>query len=208
LWDHEALRDLGTLGGTFSAALWLNNAGEVVGGATTPEDQAFHATLWKDGVITDLGTLADCSSLAFAINSRGQIVGQPHNCDTNTYRSVLWDKGAIIELDAAIPPNSSLQLRETFNINDRGEVVGEGFPVGCNDVHFCGHSFLLIPCDQGGIEGCDGNDGASVRVGAAAITTTATTQAQRSNMSKELIAQWRARQAQRYHTPGLRAPRN
>src|SRR5437870_515167 len=63
-WDHGTLTDLGTLGGSFSVAIWLNNAGEVVGGAnTTIDDESFHATLWKNGVITDLGTLdGDCAS--------------------------------------------------------------------------------------------------------------------------------------------------
>jgi len=107
-------------------------------------------------------------------------------------------------LNAAIPSNSSLQLRETFNINDQGEIVGEGFPVGCNDVNVCGHSFLLIPCDQG----CEGNDGISARTGSAAITPSATTPAQRRHMTKAFVAQLRARLAERYHIPGLRALRD
>jgi probable HAF family extracellular repeat protein len=205
LWDHGTLTDLRTLGGTFSVPLWLNDAGEAVGGATTVGDASFHATLWRKGLITDLGTLdGDCFSVAMAINSQGQIIGESFNCDTNTLRAVLWDKGSIIDLNAAIPSNSSLQLRETFNINDRGEIVGEGFPVGCNDVNVCGHSFLLIPCDQG----CEGNDGISARTGSAAITPSATTPAQRRHMTKAFVAQLRARLAQRYHIPGLRALRD
>jgi probable HAF family extracellular repeat protein len=207
-WDHGTLTNLGTLGGTFSIAFWLNDVGEAVGFATTSGDAEAHATLWKNGVITDLGTLdGDCFSQALAINSHGQIVGESFNCDTNTLRAVLWDKGVIIELDATVPPSSSLQLRETFNINDRGEIVGEGFPVGCNDVNFCGHSFLLIPCDQASNGGCGGNDSASVRVGPKTITTTASTAAQRRNMTKEFVAQARARLDQRSHTLGLGALR-
>jgi len=38
-----------------SDANWINNAGEVLGGATTPDDQ-FHAVLWIMVGPTDLGT--------------------------------------------------------------------------------------------------------------------------------------------------------
>ena len=98
-WEHGTLTDLKTLGGSFSTAIWLNNAGESVGGATTTGDESFHATLWRDGLITDLGTLpGDCASIALAINSQSQIVGLSINCDTNTSEMVLWDKGSIIDL--------------------------------------------------------------------------------------------------------------
>ena len=42
-WDHGTLSDLGTLGESFSVVVWLNNAGEAVGGANN--DESFHATL-------------------------------------------------------------------------------------------------------------------------------------------------------------------
>jgi probable HAF family extracellular repeat protein len=37
LWEQDTMKDLRTLGGSFSVAFWLNDAGEAVGGATTPE---------------------------------------------------------------------------------------------------------------------------------------------------------------------------
>lgn len=71
LWERGSQKDLETLGGSFSQAIWLNNVGEAVGGATTTNDESFHATIWKDGRITDLGTLdGDCFSFARAINSK------------------------------------------------------------------------------------------------------------------------------------------
>ena len=209
LWDHGTLTDLETLGGSFSVVVWLNNAGEAVGGANTTGDELFHATLWRNGTIKDLGTLpGDCFSLAYAVNSKEQIVGTSFACDFSVARAVLWDKGSIIDLNATIPPNSSLQLRETFNINDRGEIVGEGFPVGCNDVNVCGHSFLLIPCDHAGTQGCEGNPGIGARTGSTAITTSATTPAQRRNMTKEFVARWRARLTHPYHMHGMATPGN
>jgi len=124
-WDHGRLTDLGTLGRRFSVAIWLNNEGEAVGGSTTTNDESFHATLWRNGQITDLGTLdGDCFSIALAINSKNQIVGQSFPCDFSSVRAVLWEKGTIIDLNAAIPPDSSLPLRETFNMRPH-------FPADC-----------------------------------------------------------------------------
>jgi probable HAF family extracellular repeat protein len=54
--------DLGTLGGTFSIAVQLNNSGFVTGLSNLPGDTAQHAFLWRNGVMTDLGTLGGPSS--------------------------------------------------------------------------------------------------------------------------------------------------
>ena len=49
--------DLGTLDGTFSVALGLNNRGDVEGLSTLPGDQNVRAFFWRNGVMIDLGTL-------------------------------------------------------------------------------------------------------------------------------------------------------
>jgi probable HAF family extracellular repeat protein len=197
LWEQGTMKDLGTLGGSFSLALWLNNTGEIVGDSDTPGNESFHATLWKGGRIEDLGTLeGDCASRAFAINSRSQIIGQSFNCETRAARAVLWDKGTIIDLNEAIPADSTLRLTETFNINERGEIVGRGLPEGCDDGDACGHIFLLMPCDRGGTRGCEGDSTAvrnltSVSRGRAIVNGDAKTR-------KEYIDQMRAARLQRY----------
>jgi len=193
-WDHGALTDLKTLGGTFSTAIWLNNAGESVGGATTTGDESFHATLWRDGLITDLGTLpGDCASVAMAINSKSQIVGESFNCDTNTSEIVLWDKGSIIDL----------QLRSDafgLNINDRGEIAGVYRPEGCDQ---CFHTFVLVPCNNAGVQGCD-----MVQPNPAAIATRAATPTPDPQKTRELVAKWRAHLAQRHAVLGIGRSRN
>ena len=68
--------DLGTLGGTISSALGINNSGQVVGYAYTTGggDGAF---LYSGGTMQDITTLGALQSIgeANAINDSGQIAG-------------------------------------------------------------------------------------------------------------------------------------
>jgi probable HAF family extracellular repeat protein len=199
-WDHGTLSDLGTLGGTFSMAMWLNNAGEAVGGATTANDESFHAFLWRNGVIGDLGTLpGDCASVALAINSRSQIVGQSFNCDTNISETVLWDNGSIIDLHIA--------SNDALNINDRGEITGVYLPPGCDNTDLCSHAFVLVPCNDAGVQGCD-NAEFIVQPSPAAIATRAAITRVNTQKAKGYLAHLRVQLAQRHHIPGLGAPKN
>ena len=51
-----AVENLGTLGGTQSAAYGINNEGWVTGAANLPGDQNEHPFLWREGTMIDLGT--------------------------------------------------------------------------------------------------------------------------------------------------------
>src|SRR5215467_7119511 len=66
--------DLGTLGGPNSRAFALNDKGQVVGQADTP-DRHSHAFLWEGGHMIDLVAPGVEGSCACSINNRGQIVG-------------------------------------------------------------------------------------------------------------------------------------
>ena len=168
IWDrrgHPRLKDLGTFGGNNGQTSWISDAGDVVGKADLPGSQTHDAFLWKRGVMTDLGTLAgDSCSNAYYVNSRGQVVGTSEDttlCAIPTGEpAFLWeDGGPMVDLNSLIPPNASLELTFAFAINDSGEIVGTGLPSGCapDQIEFCGHAFVLIPCDEKhpGIEGCD-----------------------------------------------------
>lgn len=199
LWNGATMTDLGTLGGSTSSVLWLNDDGEAVGGASTAGDEAFHGTLWRSGTVEDLGTLpGDCGSLAWAINSKRQIVGVSHNCDTDVFEVVLWEDGSITDLGVATP--------EPLDINDRGEIEGVALPPGCNDTDFCpARVFLLVPCPESGIQDCDG-DAVVVRSYAASTSTNASSPNSNPRRIENLIAKPKLRQAQPRRASGLSIP--
>lgn len=115
--------ELGTLGGTSSAALGINDIGQIVGIATTSSDD-FHAFLWtaKKGMI-DLGTLPGATvSDAYAINANGEIVGDSRFADGSTY-AAYWQHGKIVDL-GTLPGFAG---SEAIAININGQIAGVSF---------------------------------------------------------------------------------
>ena len=162
-WERGVLTDLGTFGGNNGTTNWMNEAGDVVGKADLPGSQTHDGFLWRHGVMTDLGTVpGDPCSNATSINENRQIVGNSSDC-VNPLHAFLWEQGGpMVDLNSLIPSNSSLQLTNAEDINERGEIASIGVPAGCQpaDVNLCGHAYLLIPdgdCDSD----CEGRIAAS-----------------------------------------------
>jgi probable HAF family extracellular repeat protein len=162
-WDGGEMIDLRThtAGGTPFSADAINDAGEIVGAATFP-DQPYDAYLrGQDGKALDLGHVSgDCMSEAWAINIHSQVVGDSFSCgSTFQHAAFLWEGGSIVDLNSLIPIGSSLHLVFATAINDRGEIAGDGVPLGLSpgDVFALGRAYLLIPCDEGhpDVDGCD-----------------------------------------------------
>jgi probable HAF family extracellular repeat protein len=118
-----AVVDLGTLGGTGSAATDINNAGQVVGWAQNAAG-ARRAFLWTHDTLVDLGTLGGDSSVASAINDRGQVVGLTTNA-AGEARVFLWTNGVMQDLG----PTFASQPQFAFGnvrIDNPGRVVWQG----------------------------------------------------------------------------------
>jgi probable HAF family extracellular repeat protein len=148
LWENGALFELGTLGGSGSFAIDINNQGQVVGNSDMPGDITFHAFLWQNGVITDVGTLpGDVSSGVDGINNKGQAVGRSIDIDGNS-RAFIWQNGVMTDLNTLIPSGSPVFLLEASGtINSRGQLAGYALQISSGEIH----AFLATPsADQSG----------------------------------------------------------
>jgi probable HAF family extracellular repeat protein len=137
LWQQGQIRDLGTLGGTDSLALLINQQGQVVGQSYTADTSQpdlfcgggvplnLHGFIWEDGVMTDIGTLGGRCAFTYALNNRGQIVGQSAVADDAASHPYLWDR-QLGMIDLFQRERGSLGGTYGYAqwINDHGVIIG------------------------------------------------------------------------------------
>ncbi len=115
--------DLGTLGGSYSAALDVNNRSQVVGWSTvSANDQTSsegHAFLWQKGKMRDLGTLGGKASMAYYINEQGQVAGDSEYGDGEDRHAFIWADGRMTDLGTLGGVSSMVT-----GLNDLGQVIG------------------------------------------------------------------------------------
>ncbi|MBW4686891.1 MAG: DUF3466 family protein [Komarekiella atlantica HA4396-MV6] len=135
LWNKSTgMTNLGTLSGNdeydYSAALDINDSGQVVGYSA---NSAFSWT--SNNGMTRLNTVFGNrnSSVAIAINNVGDIAGSTYDY-TGPYFSnafVLNSNGDVIDLGSTIPAPGTDENFYTgiaaYDINDAGQVIGNGF---------------------------------------------------------------------------------
>ncbi len=129
---HYTISSLGSLGGGYTVASAINDAGVVVGyswtGSKTRHQTSYghvtHAFFWQTGKIHDLGTLGGDFSAARAINNRGEIVGfSEMDVSWTAYRhrrAFLYAQGKMHNL--GMLPRSVWS--EAAGINVQGKIVG------------------------------------------------------------------------------------
>lgn len=116
------ITNLGTLGGPRSAAMSINQAGQVVGHAQTI-DGSVHAFVFRGDGLLDLGTFGGAESYARRIGEQGWIVGRAQD-KTGAFRSfVSFPTSGLIDISAL---DSRLQsaYSSAVDINNHGVIVG------------------------------------------------------------------------------------
>ena len=113
--------ELGTLGGTESAALGLNDANQVVGWSNAANGQK-HAFRWSQGSMLDLGTLGGDASVAWAINNAGVVVGESlptGQTGSANYRAFIFQNQTMTPL-ATLGGTWSV----AYDLNESGVIAG------------------------------------------------------------------------------------
>jgi probable HAF family extracellular repeat protein len=117
LWENGTMVDIGSLGGTFGGANFINNRGEVVGISNLPGDTTHHPFLWSRGILKDLGTLGGVSGEAYWINDSGDVVGRADLSGSSSHHAFLWKNGVMTDLGLISPWPCSTAV--SVNLSDQ-----------------------------------------------------------------------------------------
>lgn len=147
--------DLGTLGGTQSAALGLNDAGQVVGWSLTAGGRT-QAFVWAGGTLSGLTNLPGGSNgIATAINRHGDITGYSDVSATN-HHAFLYASNHLTDLGTFGGP-----LSAGYAINDNREITGWAYLPPDTNIWLQAfwwrtNQLVAIPPFRGFVHSCEG----------------------------------------------------
>jgi probable HAF family extracellular repeat protein len=138
IWHDGVLRNMGTLGGTDSCALFINSRGQATGNSFTNSVvnpgtglPTLHPFLWDGDEMRDLGALGSgTQAIANGINNRGQIAGTSNLADDQTFHAFLWDDGKLNDFGSL-----GGDFVEAIGFNEEGEIVGKAQLQGVPTLH-------------------------------------------------------------------------
>jgi probable HAF family extracellular repeat protein len=147
LWESDgSVHDLGSLGGALNGASSINNRGEVVGVAQSPQDGTVHAFLWtRHTGMLDYGAfpgaVATIVGCCHTNNDRGEIVGfsiEP----SNPYfgRALIWQASSrrTSTISSATPDRlCKLPALSRSTIPERSSARASRTPESCTPAWLC-----------------------------------------------------------------------
>jgi len=143
IYSGGVMQDLGVLGGIYSRALAVNDAGQVAG-FWAPSGAQFRAFLYSGGVMQDIGTLGGSSVgyPTFGINSSGEVVGTSQTTGDAAWHGFLYTSGTMLDINGLLADADGWTIERATAINDRGQIVAVGSKVGVGT-----HALLLTRAD-------------------------------------------------------------
>jgi probable HAF family extracellular repeat protein len=133
LYQEGRMTDLGTLGGTFSGGLDVNESGQVAGTSTVNE-QVARGFLYSRGKMIDLGSLGGGTSQAYALNNWGVVVGQSFDASYSS-RGFIYARGKMVDLNRLIDPTAGWEITYGLDINDAFQVLALACRPNTQDCH-------------------------------------------------------------------------
>jgi probable HAF family extracellular repeat protein len=95
----------------------------------------------RDTLLSPFREIAKVGNIPFGINEKGDVVGISFNSSDEPIIAWIYSNGKAQDLNTLIPQNSGWYLEQAFDINDKGQIIGNGYLNGES------RGFLLTPID-------------------------------------------------------------